>query len=183
MGKIARMPISLPLWSNPDQGSNGCGAVTNLTGSAYEIWIDDKGYSGTRPQRGTAINDNNTPNGQVDLWDSHVSIVLNSTSVLIYKTTYKPNPTGLRPTETLMATLSSPSACYNALGPSSLVQSMFDGTLKLFQHEQSRLLNHCPSKNKFCRLESIWKKTIIGGKKGPSLPSLRNTQTFVMVLM
>lgn len=114
--------------SNPIQGSAGYSVTRNLAGGTYEVWIDNKGFSGTRPLRGSALNVTNGANGIVDLWDSHVTIVLNASNAQVYSTTYSPTSSGMNGTKTLQATLSG-SACYNVLGPSTLVQSIFSGSL------------------------------------------------------
>lgn len=115
--------------SNPVQGTTGYAPVRNLNGSSYEVWIDDKGYGGTRPLRGLAVNATVGANDVVDLWDSHVRIVLNNgNNAQVFSTTYVPTVLGMGAITTLRATLTSSSACYNALGPQSLVQAMFNGS-------------------------------------------------------
>ena len=54
-----------------DHGANG--------GFTYNIWIDDKGYSGTRPNRTDMTT---SGNGEVDLWDSHVRVTVTNTAVV-----------------------------------------------------------------------------------------------------
>lgn len=108
----------------PVQGHSGNNLLRDLAGFEYHVWIDDRGYSGGRPLRAGAVNATNQPNGEVDLWDSHVKIVVNSNNAKVYSTTYAPSPAGLNPTTTLQATLSG-NACFNVLGPASLVQSIF----------------------------------------------------------
>lgn len=123
--------------SNPREGSNGYSLVRDLSApvgsfqpATYEIWIDDKGWTGTRPRRGTNLNVNAIPNQVVDLWDSHIQITLGGSSATITRTSYAPTAAGgLNPTSTLLATLNSTTACYDALGTQSLVQQIFNGTL------------------------------------------------------
>lgn len=121
--------------SYPVNNQNGYTSTRNLTNSKYEIWIDDKGYSGTRPLRGSAVNVTNTPNGEVDLWDSHITVqfttVASLPAVIVTKTTYAPTSTGLNPVVSVVGTLASSTACYNLLGGTDLVQSIFSGTLGL----------------------------------------------------
>lgn len=49
----------------------------------------------------TAINATSTPNGVVDLWDSHRIVKVDNGSVTITEVTYDPDETGLNPTTTL----------------------------------------------------------------------------------
>ncbi|MFO1259228.1 MAG: PilC/PilY family type IV pilus protein [Gammaproteobacteria bacterium] len=116
--------------SNPREGTTGYSLTRSLAGSEYQVWFDDKGYNTAsgRPLRAGSLNVTNTPNTQVDLWDSHIKIVINSANVQVYKTTYSPTAAGMGETTTLLGTLSNALACYNALGPKSLVQDIFNGT-------------------------------------------------------
>ena len=88
--------------SNPREGESGYSVTRDLTGFVYEIWVDDKGFDTTdgRPRRGTNINVTSTPNGIVDLWDTHYQYKVNSSSITIVKTSYAPDDTGLNPTTT-----------------------------------------------------------------------------------
>ena len=88
----------------PVSGEPGYTSARNLAGLKYEVWVDDKGFTGTRPLRGAALNVTNTPNGQVDLWDSHVTVVLNASDAQVYLTTYAPTAAGMNPTTTLQTT-------------------------------------------------------------------------------
>lgn len=115
--------------SYPIQGTSNYSLTRNLAGGKYEVWIDDYGFSGTRPLRGNALNITTGANTLVDLWDSHVTIVLNASNVQVYSTTYAPTSAGMNPTQTLQATLTDGAACYNVLGPNSLVRSIFSGSL------------------------------------------------------
>lgn len=93
--------------SNPRQGQSGYAVTRNLTGFVYEVWIDDKGYSGTRPRRGTNVNVTSGPNKIVDLWDTHVTYTVNATSVTYVTTTYAPSSTGgMNPTTSTVTTIS-----------------------------------------------------------------------------
>ncbi len=67
----------------------------DLTGMIFEVWIDDSGYSGTRPRRGTNLNKTAVANGGVDLWDSHYTVKLTTGGAEITKTTYSPTSTDL----------------------------------------------------------------------------------------
>lgn len=124
--------------SNPKAGTLGYSLTRNLgrsitmtgiTGFPYDVWIDDKGFTGARPTRGTNVNYNTTPNGMVDLWDSHIKVIVGASNVRVYKHSYAPSKTSINETTTLSATLSDTSACYNVLGGSDLVQQIFNGFL------------------------------------------------------
>lgn len=117
--------------SNPRQGTGGFGDTKNLAGKFYEVWIDNKGYrvSDGRPLRAAAVNATTTANGEIDLWDSHIRIQLNSSNVRVYRSNYNPTIFSIGETETLMATLSSSSACYNILGSADLVRQIYNGSL------------------------------------------------------
>lgn len=84
--------------SNPREGESGYTATRNLTGFVYEVWVDDKGFSGARPHRGTIVNMTTGANGIVDLWDKHIQYTVNSASVTVVTTTYAPTSAGMNPT-------------------------------------------------------------------------------------
>lgn len=65
--------------SNPVVGSDGYTETLNLTGFKYDVWIDDHGYSGSVVDGFNSVTD--TPNGEVDLWDSHVTYTVDAASV------------------------------------------------------------------------------------------------------
>ncbi|HRE31154.1 MAG TPA: hypothetical protein PLD88_04185, partial [Candidatus Berkiella sp.] len=117
--------------SNPDQSQSGYSYTRNLSGNVYEVWIDDRGFnpSDQRPLRAASVNANSTPNGVIDLWDSHVRVQLNAANAQVYSITYSPNVLGLNATQTLRATLTSTTACYNVLGSKDLVTQVFNGSL------------------------------------------------------
>lgn len=106
--------------SNPREGSVGYTTQRNLQGFTYHVWVDDKGFSGERPRRGTYMNATNVPNGMVDLWDSHVAIQVNATNASLTWITYTPTTNHLGESSTLLTTLVG-GACYDALGPEANV--------------------------------------------------------------
>jgi len=114
--------------SNPYSGTSGYSVTQNLSGMIYEVWMDNRGFSGTQPQRGNNVNATTGANGVVDLWDDHIRIVVNSANATVTSYKYNPTKTGMNPTITLQATLSG-TACFNALGSSALVTQMYAGTL------------------------------------------------------
>jgi len=115
--------------SNPYQGQAGYAVTQNLAGMIYDVWIDNRGFTGSQPARGNNFNGTNTPNGIVDLWDDHIRITVNATAVTVQSFRYAPSKTGMNLTTTTQATLNNASTCYNALGPASLVQQIYAGTL------------------------------------------------------
>jgi len=124
--------------SNPKQGTIGfsllknLGTTTLMTGFAgfpYMIWVDDKGFTGTRPGRGLGLNYNTTSNGIIDLWDSHLRIIVGANNVVVYKDSYNPNLLSINLSSSLVATLSNTTACYNILGNTDLAKQIFAGTL------------------------------------------------------
>ncbi len=117
--------------SNPREGSDGYSSTRNLNGLSYHVWIDDRGFSSNRPRRGSNSNATSTPNGQVDLWDSHIDVTFDATEVRVSSITYNPNASGLNQTTTLLATLNDPTACYNALGPQNNVRDIANGSLSV----------------------------------------------------
>ncbi len=96
--------------SNPQSGTTGYSLLRDLTGFSYEVWGDGRGYSGSRPERGTNQNATDTSNEEVDLWDKHTRFTFqeNGTTgdaeVLMEVVTYAPDSTGLNPT-TVTSTL------------------------------------------------------------------------------
>jgi type IV pilus assembly protein PilY1 len=142
--------------SDPRQGKTGYTIIRDLAdingdgtdeGLAYDVWIDDRGFTGDRPHRGTNFNATDTPNGQVDLWDGHVGYrVFNDkvqmTLTKVYPRTDITSLTVKRWGQTFLidqrglqnvsvtTTLDDSAACYNALGDSSLVKQIFDETLQ-----------------------------------------------------
>lgn len=101
--------------SNPQSGEAGYSATRDLTGMIFEVWIDDSGYSGTRPQRGTKLNKTAVANGSVDLWDSHYTVKLTAAGADITKTTYSPTSTDLGASVSAVTTLGG-SGTHVALG-------------------------------------------------------------------
>ncbi|MBI2792588.1 MAG: pilus assembly protein [Gammaproteobacteria bacterium] len=132
----------------PVSGEAGYTNARNLAGLKYEVWIDDKGFSGTRPLRGGALNVTNTANGDVDLWDSHVTVVLNASDVQVYLTTYAPTAAGMNPTTTLQTTLTG-GGCYDVLGTNDLVRSIAAGTLSWTAQDDSGCMTISEAKQNF----------------------------------
>ncbi|MGV3592522.1 MAG: pilus assembly protein, partial [Gammaproteobacteria bacterium] len=67
--------------SNPQSGESGYDDTRDLAGFVFETWIDDHGYSGSRPDGPQTAT--SSPNGIVDLWDSRVRYTVNSNSITV----------------------------------------------------------------------------------------------------
>lgn len=65
--------------SDPQSGTAGYSVTRDLTGFVYQVAIDDHGYSGSRPSGPSSAT--NTPNGIVDLFDSHVEFTVGSAAL------------------------------------------------------------------------------------------------------
>ncbi|MGD8688859.1 MAG: PilC/PilY family type IV pilus protein [Gammaproteobacteria bacterium] len=87
-------------YSNPFSGTPGHAesSARSLAGFSYEVWRDDRGFEGSRPQRGTQVNATAHPNGVVDLWDSHYRFTVFADRIVEEKITYAPDEHGLHPT-------------------------------------------------------------------------------------
>jgi len=136
--------------SDPFSTQDGYGITRDLSSDGdanngpfiYEVWIDDSGYTGPRPDRGsnfdetgyaaTAIGNSiatDIANGEVDLWDSHMKLTVSSSSVDVHLVVYNPIPSGVSRglNETFIAdTLISGSSCYNVLGDPASVKAIRD---------------------------------------------------------
>jgi len=74
--------------SNPQVGSDGYNLTRNLNGFIYEVWVDDHGADldgSGRVDGPDAATD--TPNGVVDLWDSHTTYTVNAGQVDVVELT------------------------------------------------------------------------------------------------
>jgi len=119
----------------------------------YEVWIDDSGYTGTRPLRGTNFNEtgyaasafaaptvdglgnitSDVANGEIDLWDSHLKFTVSNSGINVKLIAYNPIPSGvsqgLNETVLVNTDISNP-ACYNVLGSTSMVKTIRDAMVK-----------------------------------------------------
>lgn len=130
--------------SNPRIGEAGATIIRNLAtdgdaqGGAfvYEVWIDDAGFTATdgRPHRGDNFNYVGiadatgiaSPNGLVDLWDTHYRFTVEAGFVSIDKITYDPHTTsegnrGLNETTVNLGVVATAGACYDILGTTASV--------------------------------------------------------------
>jgi len=111
----------------------------------YDVWIDDSGYTGTRPDSGPSFNETgyaasalatgaaglaaDAPNGLVDLWDSHMRFTVGSGQVNVQLITYNPVPTagateGLNENNTFLNTNLTTGSCYDVLGTNAMVTNI-----------------------------------------------------------
>ncbi|MDO9007113.1 MAG: PilC/PilY family type IV pilus protein [Thiobacillus sp.] len=101
--------------SNPKNGETGYTQLRDLTNMVFEVAIDDSGFSGTRPRRGTNRNKTAGANGLIDLWDSHTTVKFTSSGAEITTTTYAPTNTDIGDSVSAVTTLSG-SSTHAALG-------------------------------------------------------------------
>lgn len=102
--------------SNPQPGQTGYDSIRDLTGLVYEVAVDDSGFSGDRPRRGTNSNKTTGANGLIDLWDTHKRYTVNANSITVATYTYNNiTSTSLNPAIST-DTLSDASTCYPELG-------------------------------------------------------------------
>jgi type IV pilus assembly protein PilY1 len=121
--------------SNPKMGTVGYNLIRNLAvngdsqGGAfvYDVAIDDAGFSGDRPHRGSLFNYVAIPNGLVDLWDSHMRFVIGANLATVSLVSYDPQPQrsagGLNETFSPAVNLAG-GACYNVLGDNESVRAI-----------------------------------------------------------
>ncbi|GMR14710.1 MAG: PilC/PilY family type IV pilus protein [Gammaproteobacteria bacterium] len=100
--------------SYPDPALAGYTDTRDLSGFVYNYWIDDKGFSGTQPDRTDVLNG---ANGLVDEWDSHIKVTVDSAGATCEWVTYAPNAAGLNRTTTTLPP--SDPGCLAATGSAS----------------------------------------------------------------
>lgn len=70
--------------SNPQPGTSGYSIDRDLQDFAYEVWIDNLGFDDDHLDGATAEGPNSVTdgaNGLIDLWDSHTTYTVNSSSI------------------------------------------------------------------------------------------------------
>ncbi|HEY0961775.1 MAG TPA: PilC/PilY family type IV pilus protein [Pseudomonadales bacterium] len=67
--------------SNPQNNEAGYDYQRDLSGFVFEVWIDDHGYTGSRPDGPDTATD--ISNGIVDLWDSRTKYTVNASSMTV----------------------------------------------------------------------------------------------------
>lgn len=156
--------------SNPREGESGYSMTKNLNGNRYEVWIDDRGYnpSDNRPLRAGAVNHTGTANNEVDLWDSHYQIRLNSSNVEVSRITYSPTTMSIGKTTTLEATLTNTATCYNILGSKNLVRDIFNGTLSVTSTGASGCRTITQAKQNFANWYQYNRKRSLASKSAVS---------------
>lgn len=120
--------------SYPDPAQSGYYDTDNLSGFVYHHWIDDKGFSGTRPDK---TDDEPGANDIVDEWDSHVQVTVDSGGYSCKLISY-PNVTssGLNPVETDL--LPSDPACKAATGVNANLTQLQQNVANWFQYYRRR---------------------------------------------
>lgn len=108
--------------SNPQNGEDGYSDTRDLTGMIFEVANDNKGYSGTRPRRGTNSNMTVGANGWIDLWDSHTTVKFTTSGAEITTTDYSPTSTDIGASVSAVVTLSG-SDTHAALGGATVDQA------------------------------------------------------------
>lgn len=69
--------------SNPTSGTNGYNVTRDLTGFIYEVYTDNHGYDASNNLVDGPDDVNDTPNGEVDLYDSHTKYTVGSSSITV----------------------------------------------------------------------------------------------------
>ncbi|MEX2131721.1 MAG: PilC/PilY family type IV pilus protein [Pseudohongiellaceae bacterium] len=69
--------------SNPQPDSTGYTLTRNLTGFIYEVAIDDHGYNASNDLVDGPDDVNDTPNDEVDLYDSHTRYTVNTSDITV----------------------------------------------------------------------------------------------------
>ncbi len=109
--------------SYPDSSLSGYYDTRNMSGFYYYHWIDDKGFSGSRPDKTDVTYGNNKI---VDEWDSYVKVTVGSLGYSCTLYTSNPDRGGLNVTATGLST--SDSRCVDAVGinrsPAMLAQNV-----------------------------------------------------------
>ncbi len=120
--------------SYPDSSQwSGYNDVDNLTGFVYHHWIDDKGFSGSRPDM---TDDTNGANGIVDEWDSYVEVTVYSGSFSCVLKTSNPNSNGLNVSSAGLEP--NDSRCLAALGANANLAQLQQNVANWFQYYRRR---------------------------------------------
>jgi len=102
----------------------------------YDVWIDDSGYADYKPFRGDNTNETGVaagaaaaPNGEVDLWDTHISISVGVAAASISRVSYDPKTSAeggraLNETSVTLGTITGTTTCYDILGPKPNVEAI-----------------------------------------------------------
>ncbi|MDZ4731561.1 MAG: PilC/PilY family type IV pilus protein [Xanthomonadales bacterium] len=119
-------------WPDSSQ-SSGYNDTENLNGFVYNHWIDNKGFSGSRPDM---TDHTNSSNGIVDEWDSYVEVTVNSSGFNCVLKTASPNSNGLNLTSTGLAAGST--QCLAALGANGNLAQLQQNVVNWFQYYRRR---------------------------------------------
>lgn len=119
--------------SYPDSAQSGYSDTDNLNNFVYYYWIDNKGFSGSRPDR---YDDTNGPNGIVDEWDNNVRVEVWSNDYACTLTTYNPTSNGINPSKQSLS--KSDPLCNAALGNNASVSQLTQNVANWFQYYRRR---------------------------------------------
>lgn len=119
--------------SYPDSAQPGYNDADNLDGFTYHYWIDDKGFSGSRPDW-TDVTEG--PNGIVDEWDSHVEVVVYAGSFSCTLYSYDPGSNGLNPETKVLDTANA--LCQEAIGINGSASNLSQNVANWFQYYRRR---------------------------------------------
>ena len=121
--------------SYPDSAQPGYSDINNLGGFYYYAWIDDKGFSGSRPDKtDVTLGDN----GIVDEWDSYVKVTVHSTSYSCELHTSTPNSNGLNTVVTGLQ--SDDPRCIEAVGINTSATVLSQNVANWYQYYRRRTL-------------------------------------------
>lgn len=82
--------------SNPQPGTQGSRYDEDLSGFEFTVWIDNAGWRGSQPNS-DGSDFRLIPNGQVDLWDSHIRVTVENNRYHCTRIDFSPNRSGLNP--------------------------------------------------------------------------------------
>ncbi|MDA3932912.1 MAG: PilC/PilY family type IV pilus protein [Gammaproteobacteria bacterium] len=120
--------------SNPQPGTNGFPDTENLNGFEYAVWIDDKGYSGSQPLP-DASNMTNEPNGEVDLWDTHIRVKFNNGSPTCQRVEHQ-----IDPNTSILDRVIAPISCPTEATGGQSISSLQQNLANWYQYHRRRML-------------------------------------------
>lgn len=121
-------------YPDPSQ-SSGYNDTDNLTGFVYNHWLDDKGFSGTRPDTTDVTSG---ANGIVDEWDSYVEVTVTSSAYSCKLMTAAPNSNGLNLAPITLS--NSDPNCQAALGANGNLAQLQQNVANWFQYYRRRAM-------------------------------------------
>lgn len=122
--------------SFPDSAhSSGYSDTKNLANFEYNYWIDNKGYTGSQPDK-TDIT--SVANNQVDQWDSHIKVVVTASTYTCTRYNYAPTSSGLNPSTTSLALTHAD--CVAAVGASASATDLRQNVANWYQYYRRRMM-------------------------------------------